>query len=1287
MQLLYFLLYLLVLVGELLAVQGPWPVVCRSQKYWVKPTHSDKCECTSASDFVYTTNDAKYRCATINQYAECLSNGTCKRNNVTFMLMKEKSIVLIFLPGTHTLTNSLYISKRVSLTMIKEPKCGGNVEIHLTNEASITLSYVAQLTLRDLSIISDSSVSQNTLNLTNVPRTCAKHSIFKPPSIVNINNLSLLGGALIYECTRCRGKVNLFNIWFNNSYANFTTVNCFNLSMYIYSFYLNSSQTGLIFNSLQLKSVLIDNLQTQGTGMTNHAASVYDLLFRSINKSRSVKHLDVMIQNCRLECSHSAGLLIEAIVAQNHQFNFSISNSTISNHEHGGIMIHQPSASTGIMNFTIEGSHIRYNQISMLKHYHHSHYAAGLSVHSETFNTTVVTIKHTEFKGNTDSRSRPVVVYIARAFRVLVESCNFTDNNGTAIQLNNVNDNCASESFNFKGIVNFIRNSGYRGGALSLISSVISIQPNTTLIFENNEATDVGGAIFVDSNIPYDDATDPDTLVSCFYRFPMWNKDSENYSLTFSNNIAINGGNDIHGASLNCYCTVFTDHGTNETVRSADPSVIKLFNVSKNDFQSSVSSTPHRVCLTNSDESIVSACSNLTRIFNHDVSVYPGQEFSLEAVLVGYEFGLGTGTINAQLMHHHGAQIWPESRKFQRMEEPKKTNLSYTLYTNDIKDTILVLTAENRNEIDQNLEESEVSLREAINDFCSSGIISSDLLTTPVYINVTFKLECPPGFELRQPPKINTGCDTCKDTKSTYNGCRCLEKFDSVMDCLFDSDHEDGYLCLKKPVWVELNDSEMHISNKCPLDYCIADLSNVIIAVSNDSLLCDNHRKGKLCGRCAEGYSLMLGSNKCGVCSNDYIGLLAVFVIAGILLVILLIVLNVTVAQGTLNGLIFYANIVWAYNEIFFPKDNDNNGFNFLKMFIAWLNLDFGIEVCFFNGLDAYWKTWLQFAFPVYIWIIAGVIILLGRSRYIGRLLRLPSNIVHVLATLVLLSYSKLLRTVIIILVPATIEVYSNDEKNGTADTVWRFDGEIEYGEFPKHCILLSVAILAIVFLWLPYTFILLFINYTRRWSVIARRIAFFDSYTGRLTPKCQFWVGLLLVVRCFLLISLIFFHPDACVLSMVVIIILIFVLLYNTGSIYNNTADISRYRFCRCVPEFFQQLSLLSMLDISFLLNLVFLGIAVLYADFEEKSKDDIKAKTAITYTSVVIVMIQFIGIIIYPRFRQYILQRFIVDSNPSEPEPDPAHDDHREATQTSIEGIALLNDEDTDEGTITKA
>ena len=62
--------------------------------------------------------------------------------------------------------------------------------------------------------------------------------------------------------------------------------------------------------------------------------------------------------------------------------------------------------------------------------------------------------------------------------------------------------------------------------------------------------------------------------------------------------------------------------------------------------------------------------------------------------------------------------------------------------------------------------------------------------------------------------------------------------------------------------------------------------------------------------------------------------------------------------------------------------------------------------------MDAYGKTWLQFTFPVYIWVIAGLIIILTWYSSIALKL-IGSNAVPVLATLFLLSYAKLLRTVL----------------------------------------------------------------------------------------------------------------------------------------------------------------------------------------------------------------------------------------------------------------------------------
>ena len=56
----------------------------------------------------------------------------------------------------------------------------------------------------------------------------------------------------------------------------------------------------------------------------------------------------------------------------------------------------------------------------------------------------------------------------------------------------------------------------------------------------------------------------------------------------------------------------------------------------------------------------------------------------------------------------------------------------------------------------------------------------------------------------------------------------------------------------------------------------------------------------------------------------------------------------------------------------FFPS----GGTNILTIFIAWLNLDLGIETCFYDGMDTYGQVWLQFVFPVYVWMLVGLIIL-----------------------------------------------------------------------------------------------------------------------------------------------------------------------------------------------------------------------------------------------------------------------------------------------------------------------
>ena len=239
------------------------------------------------------------------------------------------------------------------------------------------------------------------------------------------------------------------------------------------------------------------------------------------------------------------------------------------------------------------------------------------------------------------------------------------------------------------------------------------------------------------------------------------------------------------------------------------------------------------------------------------------------------------------------------------------------------------------------------------------------------------------------------------------------------------------------------------------------------------------------------------------------IGVLLAVSIAGIILVTILLVLNLTVAVGTINGLIFYANIVHSTSE---PLT-----FALPQIVVAWLNLESGFDGCFINGLNAYWRTWLRFVFPTYVFFLVASVIALSRfspkfSRIIGK-----RNPVTTLNTLILLSYSKLLNLVISIFLFTTLDCPGGSSKSVK---VWIVDATIEYLS-PKHFTLFIVAIL-ILFSGTIYTFLLFSWQWLLlyqdkwlfRWVRNQKLCQFLEPYHAPYTFKHRYWTGLLLLVR-----------------------------------------------------------------------------------------------------------------------------------------------------------------------------
>ena len=408
---------------------------------------------------------------------------------------------------------------------------------------------------------------------------------------------------------------------------------------------------------------------------------------------------------------------------------------------------------------------------------------------------------------------------------------------------------------------------------------------------------------------------------------------------------------------------------------------------------------------------------------------------------------------------------------------------------------------------------------------------------TPSVVTVVFQ-DCPFGFQLSETPPFLCNCMPHISTA----GVKCNISTQTI--------HRPANM------WIGNYSGGIAVHSNCPFDYC--KLGNINISLwSQDEQCAHINHSGVLCGQCKAGLSAALGTSQCLHCSNRYLLLLLPFALAGVLLVLILFCCNLTVSMGTVNGLIFYVNIIRVNHAIFFPQGDTTIITNFLGIFIAWLNLDLGFKACFINGMDTYTKIWLQFVFPVYVWILAGIIIYSSRYSFIVSRIA-GSNSVPVLATLFLLSFAKLLRTIIAAVSPITLVI---EQKQ--ASLVWLLDGNVPYLK-GRHAALFVMALLATTLYIIPFTVFVLFSPCLQahsdykvlRW--VNKLKPLLDAYQGPYRDRFRYWTGLMLAVRIFLFTIFAanaLGDPRVNLLAIVsaMLGIPIILSLYNTGGVYKK--------------------------------------------------------------------------------------------------------------------------------------
>ena len=706
--------------------------------------------------------------------------------------------------------------------------------------------------------------------------------------------------------------------------------------------------------------------------------------------------------------------------------------------------------------------------------------------------------------------------------------------------------------------VSTVNGYSYGGGVFMRLRSTFSILPNTTVYWENNHAS-LGGAIFVDDVTPTasycTEVTPYVPKEECFFQLPGQNLSSGiDVQLVFKNNSADDAGSVLYGGALdNCKLT----HGLDSYNSGEVFDMIVHSNDTDYNTTSNISSDPIQIypCEHNLPD-----CGKNTMLR----TVYPGETFEASVVAVGQRNGTVPSRVVSIIVQGFNPGHLPDSQHLQQADN-MCTKLNYT---------VLSLSRKVR-----------IQLR-AEGSPCSNfgGVYILDIFAK---LNQT----CPPGFNI----SISNKSCVCEPRLAHYAGEHKCNITNGVGQITRDSHQQ---------FWVGYDNRSdgLILHPLCPFDYCVS--HTVIITLDNTDIQCAYNRSGLLCGRCKEGYSLVLGASQCKQCTNSHLVLLIPFAVMGVALFFLLLVSKLTVAVGTLSGLVFYANIVGVNHAIFLPVESTDA----FSVFIAWLNLDFGIETCFYDGMDAYSKTWLQFVFPMYIWLLVGLMILV--SNYSHRFAKLlGNNPVSVLATLILLSYTKILRTLIAVFYITYLE-YPTYNKG-----VWLCNANIDYLS-GKHIPLFLVAVVVFLFLFLPYTLLLLFGQWLQAvshlklfsWVNSARLKPFLDSYHAPYKAKHRYWPGLLLVLR-FVLLLVVALNPQqdpsVNLLAIVVTTASLVAWAWVSGGVYRN--------WC------------LDALECSFALNLIILVGATYHVKLSQGNQ------IAVGYTSVFIALATFIGILVF--------------------------------------------------------
>ena len=585
-----------------------------------------------------------------------------------------------------------------------------------------------------------------------------------------------------------------------------------------------------------------------------------------------------------------------------------------------------------------------------------------------------------------------------------------------------------------QGKIYFMTSQAINGAAININNGFLFLKSGLVAYFADLRASKKGGAIYISSTTG----------------FTFWDvrrcsmQISRNVSAVFKENYVIEAGNSVFITNMhNCYMEGNT--WINESTLVYKNALKFGTNLSP---RQNISTTPKNI----------SVCKPL----NSDKEYYPGEDIT---------FGIRTTALNNQSVFSQVSIVLVYSKGNYGVGN----NVFWKISAKDQQKII----QENINKTCTNVSIKFLgSISKKKYNFAKSKKSIMVIIEGNIMAHIPIKLNkiCPLGF---QHYLTSLSCD-CSEfflqiAKVTKYG-----SFSPVCNITTRT------LPFLSPVaWIGIKNMTLAMSLHCNTDHCNTIPKTYNFKVEKGAVfltdhtitfnICQGSRKGILCSECPEGESAVFGSTDCVRCSNWWILTLVLYIIAGPLLVYLLLSLNLTLAKGTLNGIITFAHLsngglLYSLRQHEIHPNQHKYEKIFAKIchvFISLLNLNIGFPLCFYDGMNELWKSGFSLLFPLYLLVIA--IFLIVASHYSSLLSnRISDSSVQVLVTIIHLSFSRLLLALTDVLTGTHIYV----ESITNVHKVWLNDGTLVFGSGPH--LILTLLTMAIVGLSIvPYAVVL----------------------------------------------------------------------------------------------------------------------------------------------------------------------------------------------------------------------